>query len=296
MTMVRFLFLGLLAAITVACNTAPEYSVPKTQSPALWMVEDEHGNRGYIIGSVHMLPDGLNWVTPKMEGVLRQCQSFVTEIGGTGNRAMSSNAWLEKAQDEAVPPLAERLGTHPEAIDLVPKRGKLRVFYNKSESWAIALTLASSLSEQLDIEAENGVEAVLAQRFKKRGITVHGLETAQDQFDRFDALPPAAQDRLLLSSLLASSDARAQYQSLLTAWLTGDLDALAAVSDADIRKDPDLYKALIVTPNQTWSLKILAQIRERETPCIAIGSAHLLGEDSVLARLKESGMMVTRIQ
>ena len=298
MHLVRFLFLCAVAAFVAACSGGPDYVVPPKQAPALWLVEDvDSGGRAFIMGSVHMLPDGLDWVTPKMEGALRQCASFVTEIGNTGNRAMANNSWLEKAQDEAVPPLAERLRSNPEAIHLIPGGfEKARVFYNKSESWAIALVLTSTLSEGLDIGAENGVEAVLTKHFKKRGISVIGLETAQDQFARFDALPADAQDRLLVTSLMSAPDARAQYQALLTAWLTGDLDALATISDTGIRQHKALHNTLILEPNRKWSLQIGDQIRESAKPCIAIGSAHLLGEDSVLTLLKAQGMTVTRIQ
>ena len=296
MDMVRFLFLCVvmaLASLAAACSGGGDYDVPAKQAPALWLIEDpESGERAYIMGSVHMLPDGLDWVTPKLRKAAAESDILITEIGGQSASIQLINAM---ATDEAVPPLAQRLDetAFARAELLASGGGVSEEYLDKTESWSTALILTQAQSADLGVTTAFGVEDQL--RDLMVGKPVIALETAKTQLERFDTLPNTAQDNLLYQSL-QSTDPRAEFQAMLTAWLTGDFEALEGQLAEGWMADATLRDALLHRPNTIWAEKIAVQIRAGKRPFVAIGTAHLLGEQSVLALLQAQGMVVTRIQ
>ncbi len=296
MQMVRFLFLCAVMAFTMAtaaCSGGGDYEVPAKQAPALWLVEDARsGGRAYIMGSVHMLPDGLDWVTPKLRAAAAKSNSLITEIGGD---IAPSGLFDVMASDEPVESLARRLPAQDlaRAELLASGAGVSEDDLDATESWASAIILTQAQSADLGVTTNFGVEAQL--RELMAGKPIIGLETTQTQFDRFDALPNEAQDNMLRQSLRLT-DPRAEFQSMLTAWLIGDLAALEAQLADGMMADATLRAALLHRPNTLWAEKIAVQIRAGKRPFVAIGTAHVLGEHSVLALLQAQGMVVTRLQ
>lgn len=248
-----------------------------------------------LIGSVHMLPDGLDWVTPELESAVAQCGVLVTEIGSSASDGAQSN-WLTLAQGEPTPALSDRLNAKELAqlstIDLpIPTEQR-----NQTESWALALLAMQAQTPALGLKTENGVEAVLTEMAIAQNKPLLGLETAIDQFARFDALPADAQDALLSDALSTPAAQRAEFQAMLTAWLSGDLAALMEVTQSDTMANANVRESLILAPNHKWATKMDTLIAINERPCFAIGTAHLLGQGSIPAFLTQRGYTITRVQ
>ena len=293
MQMLRFLFLCALTAMAAACSKAVDYDVPPRQAPALWMVEDaDSGARGYIMGSVHMLPDGLDWTSSYIRTAAADSDLLITEIG---SNFVQAGLFDVMASDEPVSPMDRRLDASglARAEIFASGSGITEDELDTKESWAVAIILTRAQSADLGVTTEFGVEAQL--RELMAGKPVIGLETAQTQLERFDALPNAAQDTMLRLSL-RPTDPRADFQAMVTAWLTGDLATLEADMADGIMADKRLRVALLDEPNAAWAGQIATHIRAKKRPFIAIGTAHLLGEQSVLALLSAQGMTVSRVQ
>ena len=81
----------------------------------------------------------------------------------------------------------------------------------------------------------------------------------------------------------------------MTDWATGDVDALETLLNESMRVEaPEAYEVLIVQRNANWISQI-AEIMDGEgTVFIAVGAAHLPGEDGVIHLLRNEGFTVTR--
>jgi uncharacterized protein len=296
MSMVRFLFLSMVLLLTTlasACSGGGDYVLPPKQTPALWLVEDlKSSGRAYVFGSVHMLPHGLDWITPRIRAAAADSDILITEIGGD---AAPSGLFDVMASDEAVLPLQRRLQEQAlvRAEILAAGAGLSEDDLDTTESWAAAIILTQAQSSDLAVTAEYGVETRL--RELMTGKSVIGLETAQVQFERFDNLPHDAQDTMLRLSL-RSSDTRAEFQAMLTAWLTGDLAAMEAQLADGMMANTELRAELLHRPNTLWANQIATRLTAGNRAFVAIGTAHLLGKHSVLAQLSAKGMRVTRVQ
>ena len=82
--------------------------------------------------------------------------------------------------------------------------------------------------------------------------------------------------------------------ALVTEWAEGDVDDLAhLMSEPDAMGSEAVYDNLIVTRNANWTEEIKTLMAEEAGSFfIAVGAAHLAGEDSVIAMLRADGYEV----
>ena len=128
------------------------------------------------------------------------------------------------------------------------------------------------------------------------GLDVIGLESPAQQFRVFSTLPKKVELAWLKQILRRGQENGERSQSLYSFWMTGDLVAIENQVLGSLRKTPGLYGAFIKERNETWADQMEFLLREGGQVFIAVGTAHMLGEDSVLNMLEARGFSITRIQ
>jgi hypothetical protein len=85
---------------------------------------------------------------------------------------------------------------------------------------------------------------------------------------------------------------------MVKAWTTGDLATLKRLLiDQDIGENRAVYDALLANRNAKWAPMIDTLMKtEAGTFFIAVGGAHLIGDDSVFEKLKPLGYSAERIE
>ena len=161
------------------------------------------------------------------------------------------------------------------------------------ESWAAAMLLSAASQQALHVSQDDGVEPALIAAFKKAGKPIGGLETVERQFRAFDTLPEAAQARLLVQTVHEADGMKALYDRILTAWLKGDMAAIAKEDERGEQPDLVVEDAVLVARNRDWARAIEPM---RGQPFIAVGAGHLTGRDNLIDLLKDRGFTITRVQ
>ena len=280
--------LALAAALCLAgCERGRDWPEP---SPALWEVTGDNGERGWLFGTVHALPDGVEWRTPAFEQALAAADVVMVEIGDLGD-AGNAGAAFEKlgTQNKGLPALSTRVANEdrPALAAAMERAGLDDADFWDVETWAAALMLANAVRES---EPGNGVDRALL----AAGKPVDALETHVVQFSRFDRLDEAAQRALLAG--IAHEAQRDDADDQLEAWLTGDLAALEARARRSFLSDPALRKALLIDRNRYFAAEIAAAMDRRRRPFVAVGAAHMLGPEGLPALLAARGYTVRRAQ
>lgn len=281
--------LAALAALAwlAACGE-PAHDWPDA-SPALWEVSGPEGEKGWLFGTIHALPDGVAWRTPAIEAVLEQAGVLVVEVSNLGDAEAASQAFTAFAAGQGLPPLLERvpaedrpaLAAALERADLDPND------LAATESWAAALLIANGLRSG---ETGNGVDRALL----SRGFEVIALESYPAQFSIFDRLAPEDQSVLLVETV---ENARGDNElALVEAWLTGDLAAIEREAESGFLADPELRQALLTGRNHAWVERIVPLLAQNRRPLVAVGTVHLIGPDGLAALLEARGYTVRRIQ
>lgn len=285
MRLPRILALALLAALAACGKPTPQ----PPPSPAIWQVTAPNGAQGWLFGTIHALPDGVNWRTPAITGALAQSGVLVVEIANLDDSAAASREFAARSTSAGLPPVLDRVPPADRAnlADALDDAGIDPATLSRTESWAAALMLANATAQTA--ETANGVDRALL----GSGRPVVGLESFARQFAIFDQLA-AADQAVLLAEAAKGEDG--DDLDLARAWIAGDLARLEQEDKTGILADPELRQALLVGRNRDWAARIMPLVDQGKRPFVAVGAGHMLGDDGLPALLAARGYAVRRVR
>jgi|SRR5581483_495300 len=263
--------------------------------PALWKIQ-RGDSTVYLFGTVHVLPPDTHWHYAALDDALTASnvlyvelvdddqatmQPLVTQYGIDVAHPLSSE--LSAADEARVTAAAQTAGLPPQALDVM-------------KPWLAALTLTVAPIIKAGFDPDSGVDKQLRSEFSSSGKPVRGLETAEQQIRYFADLPQPLEISLLRSTLDDYDKAATELAELVQDWRQGDVAAIAALENSDMReKYPALYKILLTERNGRWAQRIAQLLQQHGTVFIAVGAAHLAGPDDVQNQLRKLGITVIRV-
>ncbi len=124
---------------------------------------------------------------------------------------------------------------------------------------------------------------------------MRGFETLEQQFRFFHDLPQEVQLQFLRQSLATWEEAEEMLDSMVELWAAGDVEGFEALVVDEMQAEwGQLYDVLLVDRNADWAGQIQTMLEGSGTAFIAVGAAHLAGDDSVQSMLEDRGVTVTR--
>ncbi|MBV9883979.1 MAG: TraB/GumN family protein [Sphingomonadaceae bacterium] len=312
---------ALLAAQPAAARPAHRPHRPAAASgphPAIWLLEDAD-TRIYLFGTIHILPRGFRWRSPRFDAIARNADELVLEVAGINRRETLAAAMPELALGKRAPILWRVSPDRREALQELIEELDIPIDrFDNMQTWAAAMGIAAvEIMRGLAAEdhGENrhggraaaeppapadlpGVEGPLEAEFQASHRPVSGVETAAQQMHFFRALSFAEQRELLEGIVDAwRSGEMAQLGGDgdigQNAWARGNVAAMAAETEA--MRGP-LYDVLLRRRNAAWTDWLIHRLERPGTLLFAVGAAHLAGSDSVRAMLEARGFTVRRIQ
>lgn len=280
-----------------AAPAAAARAVPQADGagPALWVIRDADSTL-YLFGTVHVLRPTTAWGSAKVDAAFAGADQIWFEISNPDDQA----AIIPLIQQHGLSPdrPLSSLLTAEEMADLntaAAAAGLPAAQLNIFRPWFAGLTLAVAPLVKAGYDPKSGVELILKARADAAGKPVHGFETIDKQIGILAGMPEADQLAFLRSALEAWDDATVELDRMVDAWATGDVATLEEVSVDEMRDEsPAVYQALLVQRNTDWAGQIQTLLAGSGTAFIAVGAAHLAGDDSVQEILKDRGVAVTR--
>lgn len=278
-----------LALLLAGCDQ----TAPTPARPALWRVSDADTTI-WLIGTIHALPPKVQWQTPEVERAIDAADTLVLEVPPVaGDDAHAQFETL--GRQRGLPALLDRVAPADRALlrQGIAAASQSADDLDGYKTWAAALVIGAGAGHVSRASANDGVEAVLTQRFA--GKTIGALESRAGQLHLFDRLPEASQRRLLLDAARDAIDPEKGYRTLLAAWIKGDAAKLSATLDS-VRQDPAIADALIDQRNRRWTRAIVGRMARPGRVLVAVGAGHLVGRGSVIALLRDRGLKVERVE
>lgn len=283
------------ATVTAELPVPPLADQTSRGRPALWKVADEDTTI-YLFGTIHVLPQGIDWFHGPVADAFSSSDSLVTEIAGDDPADMpglvSKLATLPTGNTLRGHLSPEHRAQYEEALG---KLGVPPAMFDTFEPWYVAIALSTLPLMQHGFTVENGVEDQLDKRAQLRALPHQGLETPAYQLGLFDALPPEVQKRYLIEVIGQLPTIREQIDAMVTAWKNGDAEELARIMNAD-ESDPILVKTLLTDRNAAWAQWLHKRMDQPGTVFLAVGAGHLAGPGSVQEQLAALGITSTRLQ
>ena len=285
--------LGLTAVATPLQAFASEPPAAPADGPALWVIRDADSTL-YLFGTVHVLKPSTQWDSAKVNAAFESASDIWFEISNPDDQA----AIVPLIQQHGISPqtplstllTAEEFAELDRAAKTIGASGQQ---LDALRPWFAALTLAMAPLVAAGYDPQSGVEHVLKAR--AAGKSIHGLETIDKQVRILATLPEDQQLEFLRSTLSEFDNAAVQLDKMVTAWATGDVEELNTVAVAPMKIEaPHIHDVLLVRRNTDWANQIQTILNGSGVSFIAVGAAHLVGEDSVQAILAQRGVVAER--
>lgn len=285
-----------VVAIAIACSLLATTRAAQAKTFA-WKATGKGGTI-YLMGSIHVMSDSFYPLNPALEAAFKDSDLLVEEvdlaemldptaqIGILSRGMLPANQSLDKVLSPATLALVQKA-----AGDLGDIGGPLMRF----KPWMLAIALQQLELAKTGFDPELGLDKHFYDQAKEGGKAVQGLETAEFQISRFDAMTMAQQDRMLAETLKQLATEAATVGKLGDAWKTGDIATVERIALADLKSDPLMYQRLLVERNRNWMPKIEALFARRGRALVVVGAAHLVGPDGLLAMLRAKGYTVEQL-
>ena len=287
-----------ILALVAGCATAPVAAVPEgPPQPAVWAVRDADSAM-YFYGTIHLRKPGAPWGGPVAERALGEAQEVWTEIevdpareaalqgvvvryGIDTTRTLSSQ--LDAARAAQLRAAATEIGVPPEALDIM-------------KPWLASLTLTVVPMTKAGYDPNAGVDRSIDRIAESAGKTMRWFETGEQQIRFLSGMSDPLQIAMLYEAIDDVGKGTAEMERMEKAWEVGDDKTLAEEMVAEMRGDyPELYDVLLKRRNAAWVEALSREMAGSGVDFIAVGAAHLVGPDSVLAMMRARGFTVERV-
>ena len=287
---------GLARRLLAALLLSTPFAQTAAADPALWVVRSE-GATVYLFGTVHILPQGMEWKNPAISKALDESSEIWTEADIS--KLSSTVAAIKRYGLEKGPPVTEQLP--PEYRVRYERQmresGLPPLLFAHVRPWLAELLLTAGAMQHAKLAIAPGVEPALMEFAKLHNKATPNFETAEQQFAIMADIPQDAQLASLEQQIDEFDQADDTFNRLATAWHAGDVATLDRLVNHEMRAhSPRAWTDLIERRNEQFADKIADRLQGSGTVFVAVGAGHLCGSDSVQAHLTTSGFTVERLQ
>ena len=263
------------------------------QGPALWVIKDADSTL-YLFGTVHLLRPTTAWGTDRIDAAFDSADKLVLEISNPDDQAAVIPLIQQHGLSPATPLSSLLTAEELAKLDAAGQTiGLSAAQLDPFRPWFAALTLSVAPLAKAGYDPASGVELILKARAEAAGKPVTGFETIDEQIRILAGFPQENQLDFLRSTLEDFDTATTDLDKLVEAWATGDVAAIETVGVDPMRESSEeLYQALLVRRNTNWADQIQTELAGSGTVFIAVGAAHLAGDDSVQEILERRGVEV----
>lgn len=264
---------------------------------SLWQVQGK-SNVVYLLGSVHVLK-AENYPLPVViERAFTNSVivAFETDIGAMEQpetqMKVLTKARLPEGQtlQEQLSPAVYSSFTNHAAQDGLP----LMAFEQLKPSIA-AVTLAVVDLQKQGFDPEYGLDKHFYALARKTGKETAALETVDFQIGLLTDFSKEEGELLMETTLKDMDKMKSEFGTLLTAWETGDADALERLLNEASKEAPAIYKRLLTDRSASWVPKIQEWLSGSKNVIVIVGAGHLVGREGVVELLRSRGLKVNQL-
>jgi uncharacterized protein YbaP (TraB family) len=289
------MFSPLKTLATLAVGLLVLVASPAFAEPAMWVIRDKDSTI-YLFGTVHVLKPETQWRSAKYETAIKSADELWIEID-QGDDPAAMQGLVQSLGTDQANPLSGKLSPD-ELSRLKAAAGKLGFpasALDPYKPWMAGLTLSVLPLMKAGYDPTKGVDELIKADAKAAGKPVKAFETAEQQLRFFDGLPQSLQIEFLMSAVDEVDETATVLDSLVQHWVDGDIKGLETDLVEPMRKDyPELYRIILLNRNTAWADSLAERLKGSGVSFVAVGSAHLIGDDSVQALLAKKGIKAER--
>lgn len=326
-----FLVFILLLTLLAACQTdapatterATEKSVASTAQtpdpsqtdedavhPMLFHVTGQNGEEGYLFGTIHAGDARIQIALKKLLPYLDSCDALAVEFDlvayekdfAAQMKAMQQFVLTDgtTVEDHMPKELYEKAAALLKEAKLQPNLMKA---YNLA-MWA-QLVEQGALMVHTDYDLEAGMDRSLIEHCYEKNIEVRDVESAELQYQLLAGFPDELNLMLLQDTLNRLDTYGDSIANLFNTWVTGDYAEITSVLTAEEEMEgateeelalmEDYYDKMLTQRNLGMRDKAVQWLKAGDKVFFAVGTAHLVNEDGLIALLRSEGYTVEQV-
>jgi uncharacterized protein len=267
-------------------------------TPAIWRVKGAHGTV-YLFGTIHVMKPDVDWQTAKVKAAFAASDTVYVEVANLDDKTAGLPLAAQFGLDMAHP-LSTKIGKDDVGLlDAAAKRMGLpgESTFEPMQPWLVTMTVGVMPMLKAGYDPASGVDVVLLKQARDAGKKIVGLETMEQQLHFVADEPQAEQVEMLHKELTEIEKNTAEMADMVAAWERGEVTKIGALENGEMKtKYAAEYKTLVVDRNTKWAATLDGLLKDASTGTVfvAVGAAHLAGDDSVIEMLKKDGWKVER--
>jgi uncharacterized protein YbaP (TraB family) len=244
---------------------------------------------------MHILPPDLEWETPEISAAFEAADTvwFEAPVNDPAAQAASAMLMIQHGFNPAGTTLSSQISEEARLRldEIVSAYGLSSADLEAMRPWMAATVLQLAFIQNEGFDPESGVESVLWP--EAQGKQLAFFETIEEQIRFLADMPAEVEAAYLEDALLEFDSGTEELTGMLDAWSTGDVDALDAITNDEMRAAaPELHQSLIVERNHRWLERIRETLAGSGTHFIAVGAGPLSGPEGLPALLRAEGLTV----
>lgn len=271
----------LLVTLFLCINSISGYA-----ETSVWKV-DSGKDTVYIGGTIHLLRDEDYPLPEEFYIAYKNSDRIVFETDIT---ALSDPAVLEKT-------LMLMMAKPGETVDKLLSPETLEALRSAASEKGI------DLNQLLRFKAGMIVTIIQLTELMRLGVTTDGVDTHFNKLAAKDDKPTGMLESIEEQSLILSGMGEGNEEEYVRLSLR-DMDKLGSIfsdmtvswREGNMKQDyPAIYNQLLVQRNSNWLPKIEVMFKQPGIEYLLVGTAHLIGEEGIIQRLKKKGYRITQI-
>ena len=294
-----------ITALTLCCCALAGAAAPAAEDSAakhlLWKVTGPKAVV-YLLGTIHAGKADFYPLPSIIEDSFNKADTLIEEIdlSQPAEAARVERGLIEEGSypngDTITNHLSEVTRSHLAAY--LRKGGLSEPAIAHMRPWLVSMLVELREMKQMGFDPSYGLDQHFLDEAQQSHKQIGALEDAGSQLKLLSSLSEEFQDRLLLNSLVDMAKSHDVVDLLTRAWQSGDTAALQELITGSVRDYPQLkplMTKLIDDRNTTMAAKIERFLQTPKCYLVAVGAAHLVGDNGILNQLQRKNFTVEQL-
>ena len=258
----------------------------------LWKVEGNDSKTSYMYGTMHIIDEEYYCFSDAMKKKIESSEAILMEVGGIPNPLETLNLisldsgdirdqFTEEQMTLIVEFFDQELNTSPEKF--YKQYGQMKPFFLLQ---AITQNYFSDNTMSYDME----IMGIAAQN----NIPLIGFETIQQQLGFFDIIPSEKMALMVTESIKNFEKEKKETLKMMKIYSEQKVKKLIPMIQKQSPEFMEFSDVFLYNRNKAWIPRIKEEIASKKC-FIAVGAAHLFGNEGLISLLKKEGFKLTAI-
>lgn len=264
------------------------------ENSLFWEISKKKYKTSYLYGTIHSIDPRVFNFGESVLPSLYKCKAYAGEIIMQPEDAFAIIPYLfeRDSAKQCIHVLSETEYEELEAM-IIEKLGKEMLLFLPKTSPYIAALLLASPNDFIENPGALFLDVYFQEQADSMGKKLISLETIKGQMAYIQRIEIGAQKEHLLR-VMNDDSAEEDFEEMITLYLSEDLEKIQELIVNASDEDPLITDDFLIGRNHIHKNGIVVAMKE-QTTFIAIGAAHLPGDEGVIALLRKEGFTVKAI-